>query len=162
MAEFRENIPTISGPGTFLISLIFLALILTSEKSRNLAFDLEFAVTLVAISFPISIFLTQVYHALFMIFGYRKKDWGDQFIEYTKSMYMLDTMVDYLCHKVCKGDKEWVIIQKRAVAYNLFDMLHWTTILFLLVYTISLMHIDYGQIYHWGVFLIYGLVSSQA
>lgn len=162
MVESREAIPTISGSGAFLVSLIFLALILTSEKSRNLAFNWEFAVALVAISFPISIFITQLYHALFMIFGYRKKNWGDKFEKYnnTKSMYILDIMVDYLCHKADKGDKEWVIIQKRAVAYNLFDMLRWVTILFLLVYTISLIYNVYGQIYYWGVILLYGIAIS--
>jgi len=158
MVESREAIPIITGSGAFSVSLIFLALILTSEKSRNLAINWEFAVALVAISFPMSIFINQVYHALFTIFGFSKKNWGDKFKKYTKSMNKINAMVDYLSYKNDKGDKEWVIIQKRATAYSLFDMLRWITILFLLVYTITLKYNVYGQIDYWGVGLIYGII----
>jgi hypothetical protein len=157
MVESREAIPIITGSGAFSVSLIFLALILTSEKSRNLAFNWEFAVALVAISFPTSIFINQVYHALFTIFGFSRKKFGSEFEKYTKHMNILNAMVDYLAYKQKKGDKEWIIIQKRATAYSFFDMLRWITILFLLVYTITLVHNVYGQIDYWGVGLIYGI-----
>jgi hypothetical protein len=152
MAEFRETIPTITGPGAFLVSLIFLALILTSEDSRKLAFNWEFAVALVAISFPISIFITQVYPALFVKLGYqmKAKDWCEKYKNCEKDMHKLDVMVDYLAHKKCKGDKEWVIIQKRATAYNLFDMLRGISILFIFCYTLIL--IWYVFNYHYTVF----------
>jgi hypothetical protein len=154
MAEFRETMPTISGPGAFLVSLIFIALILTSVESRDLAFNWQFAVALVAISFPISVLITQLYHALSTKFGYRMKNWGEKYAKYKKNMYKLDTMVDYLSWKKNKGMKEWGVIQKRASAYNLFSMLRGVSILFLLAYTIFLAwnrlcgHIS---IFGWGV-----------
>ena len=146
--------PTISGPGAFLVSLIFIALILTSVESRDLAFNWQFAVALVAISFPISVLITQLYHALSTKFGYRMKNWGEKYAKYKKNMYKLDTMVDYLSWKKNKGMKEWGVIQKRASAYNLFSMLRGVSILFLLAYTIFLAwnrlcgHIS---IFGWGV-----------
>lgn len=161
----REAIPTISGPGAVLGSLILLALILTSDNSRKLAFNWEFDAALVVISLPISIFITQVYHALFMKFGHRKKNWGEKYEKYKKSMNILDNMADYLCYKQGKGDKEWVIIQKRAATYSLHDMLRGVTILFILIYTICLIYYFwinnvYGQIWYLGVSLTYLIAIS--
>lgn len=144
MAEFREAIPTISGSGTFLIFLIFLALILTSDESRQLAFDWEIAVALVAISIPTSIFITQIYHGYFMKFGIKKKNFGDEYTKYKKDMHTLDVMVDYLSYK-CVGNKEWVIIQKRGTAYHLFSMLRAVSFLFLFCYIIFIIWNEY-----WG------------
>ena len=157
MAEFRETIPTISGPGAFLVVLIFLALILTSSKSRDLAFNWQFAVALVAISIPTSIFITQIYHSFFTKFGFRMKNWGEKYTKYKKNMHKLDGMVDYLSYKSGKGDKEWVIIQKRATAYHLFSMLRDISVLFLLSYFIFLFWNElYGHVISiswWGVVL---------
>ena len=161
MAEFRETFPTITGPGAFLVSLIFIALILTSSESRNLAFDWQFAVALVAISYPISILITQLYHALFTRFGFRKKNFGERYAKYKKNMYKVDTMVDFLFWKKGNGEKEWRIIQKRATAYNLLNMLRCISILFILAYTIFLVwnrFYEHMYIIWWGVGLTYGIV----
>ncbi len=158
MAEFREAIPTISGPGTFLIFLIFLALILTSDESlasiltsdenNQLNFNWSFAAALAAISLPTSIFITQIYRGCFEKFGVNKSDWGEEYTEYKRDMLKLYAMVDYLSHKNGKGDKEWVIIQKRATAYHLFSMLRYVSFSFLFCYTIIIFLIWTGWCGH--------------
>lgn len=128
MVEFREIIPTVTGPGAFLVFLIFLALILTSEKSRSLALDWQFAVALVAISIPLSIFVTQIYHAFFTKLGFRMKDYAKGYPK--KEMHKIDVMVDYLSHQKRKDTMEWTIVNKRAIAYHLFSILRILSILF--------------------------------
>jgi hypothetical protein len=157
MSEFREPMPIVSGPGAFLISLIFIALILTSSESRDLAFNWQFAVALVAISLPISILITQIFHAFLTKFGYRMKNWGEKYTKYKKKMYILDSMVDYLSWRESKGEKEWRIIQKRASAYWLVSMLLYVSVFFLLGYTIAVLNLLSGNIpvCWWGVGLTY-------
>ena len=134
MVEFREIIPTVTGPGAFLVSLIFLALILTSGKSRSLALDWQFAVALVAISIPLSIFITQTYHAFFTKFGFQMKDYAKGTPK--KEMHKIDVMLDYLSHKKRKGTMEWMTVNKRAIAYHLFSTLRILSILFLFIYVL--------------------------
>lgn len=169
MAEFREPMPTITGPGTYLIALIFIALIATSKQTSAFALKLENAAVLVAISLPLSLLITQVYHACFTKFGYKKKNkyWDNRYSKYKKEMYKLDTMVDYLSWQNCKGEKEWFVIQKRASTYHLFSVLLWSSCLFFLAYTIFLLANKFYSfwlcagffwdidIYCWGVCLTY-------
>lgn len=164
MAEFREPIPIISGPGAVLVALIFIALILTSEESRILAFNWQFAVALVAISFPISVLITQVYHAFYTKFGYRKKNWGEKYARYKKNMHKLDAMADYLIYEKGAGEKGWVIIQKKATAYHFSGMLLCVSFLFIPGYTIFLILACNGLFRHfhiswWGVVFTYGIAT---
>jgi len=140
MSILREPIPTITGPGGFLIALIFIALILTSFESRGLAFDWQFALALVAISVPLSILITQTYQALFMKFGSRRmlEHFGSRWPRYKKRGHELVVMLDYLSWKRDLADKEWGIIRREATAFHLFNMLKWTSSLFLLGYVILL------------------------
>ena len=138
MPNFKELIPTVSGPGSFLVSLIFISLFLTSGKSRSLILNWQFAVALVAISLPLSILITQIYHAYFIKYGYTKKIWGPKYKKYKINMSKLDAMFDYLSWAKSKGDKEWVIIQKKASAYNLFNMLFIVSLGFFYIYAIIL------------------------
>ena len=159
--------PIITGPGAYLIALVFIALIATSKQTCTFALKLENAATLVAISIPLSVLLTQVYHACFTKFGYKKKNWCSRYSNDEKNNYMLDTMVDYLSWQKCKGEKEWFVIQKRASAYNLFSMLFYSSLLFLIAYTMFLLANKFYiywlcpglfwdiHIYWWGAGLTY-------
>lgn len=163
MAEFREVMPTVSAAGAVLISLVFIALILTSEETRKLAFNWEFAVALVAISLPLSILISQIYHAFFSKFGFKKMNLNMKYSGKRVNMHKIDVAIDYLSWKNGKGDKEWFVIQKRATAFHLFNMLRSVSISFLFSYTLSLVWNQlFGtlSIFWLGAGLVYGVVVS--
>jgi hypothetical protein len=165
MAEFREQMPILTGPGAYFISLAFIALLSTSNYTFTWVFDLEKTAVLIAISFPISVFITQLYHAFFTKFGYEKKDWVKRFSKYTKDGYLLDSMVDYLSWEKDLGQKEWFVIQKRYSAFILFNMLKWTTFGFFVLYLLFCLilvilkfclcpqHYSHVEIRWWGIAL---------
>jgi hypothetical protein len=70
MDEFREVIPTLTGPGAFLITLIVLGLL---AMGWDLSDDGLLIAGLVAFSLPLSVFITQVYHAYHRRGGFKNR-----------------------------------------------------------------------------------------
>lgn len=136
---FREAMPTLTGPGSVLAALVFIALILTSKETRDLALSYQFALAIVAISFPTSVLLSQLYYAVFTKVALRRKwdVWGKEFIARKKDMYMLDTMFEYLATR--GRQEEWTLVQRLATSYNLFDMFSYVTLCFGIGYTVLIM-----------------------
>jgi hypothetical protein len=162
MTELRETLPTISGSGAFAVSLILFALIFASDESRNLAFNWQFTIALVAISFPISFFINQIHHSIFIFFGFQRKDSYKTFSIDKKSYIKLDVMLDYLAFRDGKGDKGWSIIQKRALGYHLFSTLKEVSLFFIVCYSIFLFwNYFYGdiEILLLGAIFVYFIVT---
>ncbi len=132
---FREAMPTLTGPGSVLAALVFIALILTSKETRDLALSYQFALAIVAISFPASVLLSQLYYAVFTKVALRRKwdVWGKEFITRKKDMYTLDTMFEYLATR--GRQDEWAVVQRLSTSFNLFDMFFYVTLCFVLGYT---------------------------
>lgn len=169
MADFREAIPTVTGPGIFLIFLVFLALLLTSSETLELALDWQKATALFVISIPTSIFITQTYHGVFTKFGFgmKAKYWGDEYKKYKKDMCTIDSMVDYLSYKNGLGDKQWLILQKKAIAYHNFSILRAMSVFFLFCYSTflywnkSIGHLISEFLWNgFGVFLVLAITFS--
>lgn len=137
--EFRENIPTITGPGAFFIALVITALLITSQVTRDFLLE-KWSVTigLVAISIPLSVLFNQIYHSLFLIFGFKKKHFHKKFRIKNDFNYLIDTMLDYSSFESKESQKEWFIIQKRATAFNFNCTILMVTIIFTIIYILYL------------------------
>jgi len=145
MSEFGESFPTISGPGSYLAFLIFFALLLTNENTQLIATNWQFAVALVAISIPASVFITQIYHALFTKFGFNKLRIREIYPQYENIVYELAVLIDYFAHKRECQNKEYQIIRKRAAYYHLQNMLKSISILFSLSYVIIIFFLGHSD-----------------
>lgn len=142
MAGFREPIPTITGPGGYFVFLLILAVMWTSKDGIEVVFNWNYAVALVAISIPLSVFVTQVYHALFRLFGFKSLEWikpylkGEKasLIEQGREAYGIDVMMDFLVSKKDSDGGGFEICQKQATAYHISNMLFWTSAVFVVLY----------------------------
>jgi len=146
MDEFREGIPTLTGPGAFLITLIFLGALAISEGRVWVFSNGIVIVGLVTLSLPLSVFITQVYHAYNRKWGFSrpyitkirdegKKDWK----EFSSDPYVLDARLDFLTLRCNHEDNLKAclnLIRKHAASYSLSIMLTWTSGIFAIGYVI--------------------------
>lgn len=129
--SIKQEIPILTGPGSFFIALLIFALFCTSNKSQQLLFNWEFIGALVLLSVPLSVFFIQVYHGYAILIGYKRWDLGTEYEQFHDHKHRLVCMMDYLSWK---GDQEtineWTIIYRKAEGRNLFGTLFFTCVCF--------------------------------
>ncbi len=130
VADLRE-----ASPGALLTVLTFLALVFTSEESRKLALNWQFALALAAMSLPASIVIIELYSASMKGIYEKKFDccWPIEYSKYRGHGHDLDSMTDFLLYAMDRGEREYKQCEKESWEHHLMSMLFACDVVFLLI-----------------------------
>lgn len=169
MSDFREVIPTLTGPGAYFVFLLILAIMIFDIKWFHS--NIVIIVGLVALSIPFSVVITQIYHALFRIYGFGKLDFIKTFKkkgrEEWKNLpdYLVDAKVDFLA--LTKSEKENFylkdsreLISRQSSAFHLSMMFFGISAFFTIAYPIALIILVriYNFQFNWDFLFFYSTI----